>query len=75
MLELRLSTPEERKNIRVPEDRKIAEILQEHEVVTEGASINLDGIPLTREEINGRIGDLVVTETATLSVVVKTGNA
>lgn len=75
MIKLRLSTANERKQIIVSEDETPNEILQKEEVVIEGASINLDGIALTREEFNSPIGDLVYTESATLSVVVKTGNA
>jgi len=75
MIKLRLSTPNERKQVIVSEDKTPLEILNENEVIIEGASINLDGIALTRVEFNSPIGDLVSTETATLSVVVKTGNA
>lgn len=75
MIKLRLSTPNERKQIIVSEDKTPMEILNENEVIIEGASINLDGIALTREEFNSALGTLVASETATLSVVVKTGNA
>ena len=50
-------------------------ILLANDVILEGASINLDGIPLTREELHSPIEELVYGDSATLSVVVKTGNA
>lgn len=75
MIKLRLSTADSRTNVIVDGDVTPKQILDENSVVIEGASINLDGIPLTRDEFNTPIGELVRTETATLSVVVKTGNA
>lgn len=75
MIKLRLATPDSRKQLIVEETKTPREILEENEVFLEGASINLDGIPLTRDEFATALGDMVSTETATLSVVVKTSNA
>lgn len=75
MIKLRLATADSRKQIVVEPNQTPFEILQSNEVVLEGASINLDGIPLTRQELNQPISNLVAGDSATLSVVVKTENA
>lgn len=75
MLRLRLATADSRKQLVVSEDDTPMEILTDNDVIIEGASINLDGIPLTRDEFHTPFRSLVQGETATLSVVVKTGNA
>lgn len=75
MINLRLATADNRRTVIVGEDVTPMGILQENEITLDGASINLDGIPLTREELNTPMGSLVYTDSATLSVVVKTGNA
>lgn len=75
MIKLRLATADSRKQIVVEPNQTPFEILRDNEVILEGASINLDGIPLTRQELNQPIGNLVAGDSATLSVVVKTENA
>lgn len=75
MIQLRLATADKRQQLIVGEDDTPTSILNDNDIILEGASINLDGIPLTREELHTPITDLVYGETATLSVVVKTGNA
>ena len=75
MINLRLATADSRRTLIVDEDDTPIGILESNEVILDGASVNLDGIPLTREEMHAPFGDLVYGDTATLSVVVKTGNA
>ena len=75
MIKLRLATPDSRKQLVVEPDKTPLQILEDNEVFLDGASINLDGIPLTREEFNTPLSSLVSSETTTLSVVVKTSNA
>lgn len=75
MIQLRLATANNRKQVIVSEDETPMGILLANDVILEGASINLDGIPLTREELHSPIEELVYGDSATLSVVVKTGNA
>lgn len=75
MIKLRLSTADKRQQLIVDEEKTPLGILQDNSVIIEGASINLDGIALTREELNSPLSALVYSESATLSVVVKSGNA
>jgi hypothetical protein len=75
MIKLRLSTADSRKNIIVSEDMTPAQVLADNNVVLEGASINLDGMQVTREEFTSPLSSLVSGDSATLSVVVKSGNA
>ena len=75
MINLRLATADSRRTLIISEDDTPMAILESNDIVLDGASINLDGIPLTREEMHTPFGDLVYSDTATLSVVVKTGNA
>lgn len=75
MIKVRLATASGRQQVIVEPEKTPLQILQDNEVIIDGASINLDGIPLTREEFNTPIGQLTSTDSTTLSVVVKTGNA
>lgn len=75
MIKLRLATANERKQLIVDPEETPMDILNDNEVIIEGASINLDGIPLSRDEVYQPLLNLVRGESATLSVVVKTGNA
>ena len=77
MIKLRLQTSNERKQLIVDPSVQPMDILNENEVILEGASVNLNGIQLTRQEFTQPLIDLLPpnTESATLSVVVKTGNA
>ena len=75
LLQIKLSTTHERKNLIVDENATPLSVLQQEDVVTDGATINLDGIPLSYQDLTTAFGILGVKESATLSVVVKTGNA
>lgn len=75
MVKVRLQTSSGRQQLIVSDTATPMEVLVDNQVVLEGASINLDGIVLTREELNSPIATLITGESCTLSVVVKTGNA
>jgi hypothetical protein len=75
MLQLRLSTTHERKNIIVERTQTPKQVLDSEDVILDGATVNLDGIPLSYQEMNTSFDELGAGDTATLSVVVKTGNA
>ncbi len=75
MIKLRISTPDGRSNVIVEPTKTIRDVIEENNIYTEGATINLDGIPVSREEFNEPFDSLVSGESATLSIVVKTGNA
>ena len=75
MVKVRLQTSSGRQQLIVSDTATPMEVLVDNQVVLDGASINLDGIVLTREELNSPIATLITGESCTLSVVVKTGNA
>lgn len=77
MIKVRLQTSNERKQLIVDPSAHPMQILNDNNVILEGASVNLNGIQLTRHEFTEPMSDLLPqgTESATLSVVVKTGNA
>jgi hypothetical protein len=75
MLQLRLSTAHERRNINVDVNTTPRQVLEDEDVILDGATVNLDGVPLSYQEMGLSFDELGTGETATLSVVVKTGNA
>lgn len=75
MIQLRLGTPNERKNIIADETNTPMDVLEREDVILDGANISLNGIPLSYQDLGISFDDLGVEDSATLSVVVKTGNA
>jgi len=75
MINLRLNTPDGRQTLVVPETKTAKEILDENQIVTEGADISIDGIPVSIRDMNTSFTDLGCGDSVVLSVVVKTGNA
>lgn len=75
MIQIKLSTTQERRNLVVDANATPLSVLQAEDVVLDGAVVSLNGIPLAYQDMNATFADLDVTDTATLSVVVKTGNA
>ena len=75
MINLRLNTPDGRTSIVVDGAKTPKQILEENQIVTTGADISIDGIPVSVRDINTSFVDLGCGDTVVLSVVVKTGNA
>lgn len=75
MIRLRISTPDNRTTVIVEPEKTVNDIIEENDIHIDGASLNVNGIPLTRDEFQEPISTLASGETATLSVVVKSGNA
>jgi len=75
MIQVRLSTTQERKNLVVEPEATPFSVLESEDVVLDGATISLNGVPLFYQDMNVSFADLDVTDSCTLSVVVKTGNA
>lgn len=75
MINLRISTPDGRTTIISERSKTPRDIIQEQDLITDGATISLDGVPLQVAELGRTFEELRCGESATLSVVVKTGNA
>lgn len=75
MIQVRLSTTQERRNLVVDGTATPLSVLQAEDVVLDGATVSLNGIPLNYQDMNTTFADLNVADSCTLSVVVKTGNA
>lgn len=75
MINLRLNTPDGRTSLVVDGNKTPKQILEENQIVTEGADISIDGIPVSVRDINTSFVALGCGDTVVLSVVVKTGNA
>lgn len=75
MINLRLNTPDGRTSLVVDGNKTPKEILEENQIVTTGADISIDGIPVSVRDINTSFTALGCGDTVVLSVVVKTGNA
>ena len=75
MIQVRLSTTQERKNLVIDPTATPFSVLEAEDVVLDGATTSLNGVPLFYQDMNISFADLGVTESCTLSVVVKTGNA
>lgn len=75
MIRLRLGTSQERKSLIVEPASTPMTVLNDEEVILDGATVSLNGIPLTYKDLNTTFTELGVEDSATLSVVVKTENA
>ena len=75
MIQLRLSTPDGRQNLTIDENKTPKDIITENQIVTDGADISIDGVPVNVRDMNTSFKDLGCVDSAVLSVVVKTGNA
>ena len=75
MIQLRIGTAAGRINDVVVRTQTPMEVLNSHDVILDGATVSLDGIPLSYQDLNTSFDILGAGDTATLSVTVKTGNA
>lgn len=75
MIQLRLSTPDGRQNLTIDENKTPKDIIMENQIITEGADISIDGVPINVRDMNTSFKDLGCVDSVVLSVVVKSGNA
>lgn len=75
MIQLRLSTPDGRQNLTIDENKTPKDIIAENQIITEGADISIDGVPINVRDMNTSFKDLGCVDSVVLSVVVKSGNA
>lgn len=75
MIQLKVSTAQGRNTYVIDESKTLRDIVNEYDIITDGATLSLDGVPLTVQEMGMTFTELSVAEACTLSVVVKTGNA
>lgn len=75
MIQLRLSTPDGRQNLTIDENKTPKDIITENQIITEGADISIDGVPINVRDMNTSFKDLGCVDSVVLSVVVKSGNA
>lgn len=75
MIQLRLSTPDGRQNLTIDENKTPKDIITENQIITDGADISIDGVPINVRDMNTSFKDLGCVDSVVLSVVVKSGNA
>lgn len=75
MIQLRLSTPDSRQNLTIDENKTPKDIITENQIITDGADISIDGVPINVRDMNTSFKDLGCVDSVVLSVVVKSGNA
>lgn len=75
MIELRIGTPNGRINVIANPTDTPAGIIEQEDIITDGANISLNGIPLAYRDLNTSFQELGVEDRATMSIVVKSDNA
>lgn len=75
MIRVSINTNTQRKTVVVPSTTVIKAILEENSIDYAGATVHMDGCPLSVQEMNSTLRELGVIETAILSSVMKADNA
>lgn len=70
MIKVTIGQTLQRKDVMVEETKTINEIIRENDVPTTGVTYHLDGVPLSADELDTPIGELVDSDSTMLSVVV-----
>lgn len=74
MIQVRLTTPEDRTNKLTDPSTTVKDFLDTNAIELTGASVSLDGITLSLSELNSSFTDNFVEQTCRLTVTVKSDN-
>lgn len=75
MFNIKVSTAAGRRTIIAEPGTTVRDFIANNDIETTGANISLDGIPMTFEDFNSSFEDLGVTDSAVLSIIIKTHHA
>jgi len=75
MLQIKISTTSGRTTVIGNYEDTPRSILDDNDIMYEGAIVSVDGFPLSLVDLNTPFASLGVSETVSLTVVIKTGNA
>ena len=74
MLQVKITTPEERKTVIIDESLSVIKILEDQEVILTGAAIAIDGITLTATEVRQSLDTFTDSDSCRITVTVKSDN-